>query len=365
MTTSDHHRPFRQTADTVLRVELDSALPRVRFAPVDTMVILQNLARHVRQSPKPTGIDTLTLPGLLRLYVAPNVAVEVDEKLEGYFEREGLDPRRGEIAWRALARRIRVVDPGNVYSDDSRVSAVCVRDPDDAPTAALAVLLGVQALSKDGALVDAGLAAGDTWLEFVFAAGYAVKGEAIDIGVAAGVTVSAATIKGTYNAVRSLASSRNGQLVLTGIGLTLVLLAIGGMILCAIHEPAREKLRAAAKDGAHALITGGKWTLGGYAHVTVDKLNGYTRLRAGAVSSATAQDHVALAARILAGASQPITTGQLVRRIWGYQRVPRKRLEFLQSELQRQPAFVEVTPGSWQLGRSLEATHVRNTWAAS
>jgi hypothetical protein len=44
----------------------------VRFAPVDTMVILQNLARHVRQSPKPTGIDTLTLPGLLRLYAAPN-----------------------------------------------------------------------------------------------------------------------------------------------------------------------------------------------------------------------------------------------------------------------------------------------------
>ena len=113
------------------------------------------------------------------------------------------------------------------------------------------------------------------------------------------------------------------------------------------------------------MITGGKWTLGSYVNVTVDKLNGYTRLRAGAVSSATAQDHMALAARILAGASQPITTGQLVRRIWGYKRVPRKRLEFLQSELLGQPAFVEVTPGSWQLGRSLEATHVRTTWAAS
>src|SRR5258708_9823113 len=249
MTTSDHDRPLRRTADAVPRVELDSALPRVRFAPVDTMVILQNLARHVRQSPKPTGIDTLTLPGLLRLYIAPHVAVEVDEKLAEHFEREGLDPSRGELAWRALAPRMRVVDLATLYSGDARVASVWVRDPDDAPTAALAVLLGVQALSKDGAWVDAGLAAGDAWLEFVFAAGYAVKGEAVDSGVAAGVTVSAATVKGAYKAVRSLASSRNGQLLLVGMGLFLLLLAIGGSILYAIHEPSREKLRAAAKDG--------------------------------------------------------------------------------------------------------------------
>jgi predicted nucleic acid-binding protein len=60
---------------------------------------------------------------------------------------------------------------------DPRIAAVLERDPDDAPTATLAILLGVQVLSEDTDLLDSGLASGRPWLEVVVASDHVTVGD--------------------------------------------------------------------------------------------------------------------------------------------------------------------------------------------
>ncbi len=170
-------------------------MPRIRPGPVDTNVLLKNIARDVRQWPNPTGMRLLGGSGALRLYAGAHVADEVEERLDSWMQDRGRDPVLGRLIWRKHYLPILlVVNTGTLGTDDPRVQAVLSRHPADAPTAALACVLGVRALSEDRDLVDYGLACGRPWREVIFAAGHVSFGETADFGVALGVSIGTQTV---------------------------------------------------------------------------------------------------------------------------------------------------------------------------
>jgi len=56
------------------------------------------------------------------------------------------------------------------------------------------------------------------------------------------------------------------------------------------------------------------------------------------------------AARILSAEAGPLSTKQLARQLWNYQRVPAAVAAHLRERLKAYPAFVEVAADEWELG---------------
>src|SRR5262249_6124601 len=79
------------------------------------------------------------------------------------------------------------MDASQLSALDPRIAAEVERDPGDAPTAALAILLGVMVLSEDADLLDPGLASGRPWLEVV------VASKNVSIGNTANFTLALTT----------------------------------------------------------------------------------------------------------------------------------------------------------------------------
>ncbi len=75
-------------------------LPRTRAVPVDTNVLLNNIARDVHQWPHPTGLRLLGGSEALRLYACAHVVDEVEEKLDSWMQDRGRDPVLARLIWR-------------------------------------------------------------------------------------------------------------------------------------------------------------------------------------------------------------------------------------------------------------------------
>jgi predicted nucleic acid-binding protein len=140
---------------TLAPAEIRNLLPTPVLIPVDSNMLLKNIARDVREAPKRTHIRVLAELGVLRLFAGYHVYDEMNEHLSEFMVGQGLDPSVAESIWlKDFLPCVRFVDTTQFPLTDPRVLAVRDRDADDAPTAILACLLGSNALSEDQDLVD-------------------------------------------------------------------------------------------------------------------------------------------------------------------------------------------------------------------
>jgi predicted nucleic acid-binding protein len=143
---------------------------------IDANMLRSEILRVVRADGSPTRLITASSVGAIRLYCARHVVEEVDEHLTEWSQAKRLDPLAAATAWETTHRRLLVCvddDPSTVFVGDEawrlEVLQTCedrrFGDPDDVPTARLALALGAPVLSKDGALLRA-----------VYGHGYDTKG---------------------------------------------------------------------------------------------------------------------------------------------------------------------------------------------
>ena len=136
-------------------------LPEVFPAVVDANALRDDLLR-VADGRGRTLMLNAANSGVLRLFCASHVLEEVDEHLEGWSAQRGLDPLLVRATWKSdlapLLRCVDVPDGLTTLVEQQRLdylglppetSKYC--DPDDVPTAALALLINAPLLSKDRA----------------------------------------------------------------------------------------------------------------------------------------------------------------------------------------------------------------------
>lgn len=326
-------------------------LPAIRWEIVDTNVLLKNIKKDVELSPSATAMGRLRTAGALRLFAPYHVELEMEEHLDRWMTDRGVDPTLARRIWEQDYKpAIRFVEIGSFAPNDSRLVALRARDPDDAPTAALALLLGRKALSEDRDLLDYGLASGRPWLQTVLATGHVALGETVQFGVAGAVAVTGQGLTDLVAGARALWATRDGRRLLLVVGLVALGTAALAVALRNRHEPSRRWIDETARAVAGTFRDGGRGAIGGYVTVERNRQTGEATLRAGVVASA-GSSALQRAARILAASASPLPSNELARGVWSYQRAPRAKTEDIRAQLATLPAFIPVEPDAWQLGR--------------
>jgi predicted nucleic acid-binding protein len=131
-------------------------IPLVFPIVVDANVIRGEIIRMARTGTR-TILASAASYGVLRLYCARHVVQEIDKHCDEWADQAGLDPQLVRTVWReTYMRLLRWVDlpPVQLYSQQeiSRLRVLAHKatgDPDDVPTALLALLLDAPLLSKD------------------------------------------------------------------------------------------------------------------------------------------------------------------------------------------------------------------------
>lgn len=134
-----------------------TVLPFVFPVVVDANVLRDELLRMARTGQR-TILANAVNSGVLRLFCAAHVVDEVDEHLSEWAKKKGLDPAEVQWVWETtylpLLRCVDVPDGLTAPAETERLAVLGdvlsqYSDPDDIPTATLAVLLGAPLLSKD------------------------------------------------------------------------------------------------------------------------------------------------------------------------------------------------------------------------
>jgi predicted nucleic acid-binding protein len=156
----DTHR--RRSGMAVAMADEHGAFGSAGMSPVFPVVIDANalrdeLLRIVRTGQR-TILWTAANSGVLRLYCAWHVVDEVNEHLVDWARRKRLDPAAVWTVWRTiyqpLLRVVDVFDDLTTPAEGARLATLADStapdgDPDDVPTATLALLLGAPLLSQD------------------------------------------------------------------------------------------------------------------------------------------------------------------------------------------------------------------------
>lgn len=117
---------------------------------------------------KPNLLARAASAGLITWYVAEHVAGEVDEHLDEWAHGAGIDSAVAWSSWNDLYRPLLRLVPGDLtelaftVDEQQRLSELTVRDPDDLPTARLAMAIGARLVTRDGALLEATYGSGRT-----------------------------------------------------------------------------------------------------------------------------------------------------------------------------------------------------------
>jgi predicted nucleic acid-binding protein len=119
----------------------------VRVLLVDTNVLHSDVLRRVRLRQGSFGRMLLGLRTSGVSIIGPrHVVDEMDRKIRGFAQKASLDTDAAEEVWRTEYRpQLKVVDAADLVDSVAtrpHVAATLAHDPDDAPMAALAVLLG-------------------------------------------------------------------------------------------------------------------------------------------------------------------------------------------------------------------------------
>jgi hypothetical protein len=221
------HRPLQAAHRPATRELVIDYLPRTRFAVVDANVLLKNISRDARQWPDTSLMLSLAQRGWYRVFAAEHVYGEVEDHLDCVIADSGRDVALARKIWtEQYLPRVRFVsiDPVGLSRFDARIAAVQHRDPDDAPTAALAILLGTRGLSEDLDLLDPGLATGRPWLQLVAASKDVTFGETANFGVVLTTTLSANSFGTLGQHLKPLTTTTPGR----------VSMLLGLLVICAI-----------------------------------------------------------------------------------------------------------------------------------
>src|SRR5205823_3059026 len=108
------------------------------------------------------------------------------------------------------------------------------------------------------------LATGQPWLEVIFAVGYVSQGEAVDLGLAVSVSISAQTAIHMARAARSLVSTPSGKRIALTAGLAMGSLLLLGVLICIFDEDKRQWLTERARTIGAGLASFGRVSLEAY-----------------------------------------------------------------------------------------------------
>jgi predicted nucleic acid-binding protein len=182
MTAAQTEPPVRPSANVAVRVMVDSAhrqnaalpvnvpdksglfppafLPETFPAVVDANALRDDLLRVAAGRGRTLMLKAAN-SGILRLFCAPHVLDEVDEHLVEWSAHKRLDPAVVRAAWESdlapLLRCVDVPDGLTTAAEQKRLDYLGLPpetkycDPDDVPTATLALLINAPLLSKDRA----------------------------------------------------------------------------------------------------------------------------------------------------------------------------------------------------------------------
>ena len=345
------HRPL-QTSHAATREGLADYLPRTKFAVVDANVLLKNISRDVLHWPGTSLMSSLASGGMYRLFAAEHVYGDVEDHLERVVAHSGLDVALGRKIWaEQYLPRIRFVsaDAVELSRFDARIAAVLDRDPEDGPTAALAILLGTRVLSEDSDLLDPGLATGRPWLQLVTASRDVTAGESANFALVLTTSVSVNSVGALGKGLARLTSTTAGRV---SILLCLAVICVVAVAL-ARSEPARRRTKAALDSMWERSAPVIHVALSAYAQAIQNRSEGQALLTRAALSVPEELQELAIAARLLALSATPMCSREIARRMWGYERVPQRVLDHVDAVLRCSDVFVQTPGFGWQLGRSL------------
>jgi predicted nucleic acid-binding protein len=122
---------------------------------VDANVICKDVVYACKNAPGMTTLVNAANAGFLRLFCASHVVDEVAEHFEDWSSQFGVEARDFEATWRTqylpLLHLVAIVPAELLTTDESlRIDALARKDPDDVPSATLALLIEGFYLSEDG-----------------------------------------------------------------------------------------------------------------------------------------------------------------------------------------------------------------------
>lgn len=221
---------------------------QVRAAVADANVLDGHLIGCVRGATW-TPLFKAADGGLLRLYVARQVADEVSEHLEEIALERRCDPRLAADWWRRARPLLRIVEVPT--TDDSHYEALRVIDSDDVPTAVLSRIVGTRL----------------TWSydKVVRRTGFAVPYDGrvvraitnvvtLDVSGHVWLSLASAVVESAFPAAVRVAR-RSGQIGVV-VGTAAALVAVGVGIGVARAPAARASLRGRAASVGSAAATG-------------------------------------------------------------------------------------------------------------
>ena len=328
-------RPLRSVGPAGLAVHVGEPIPAI----LDTNVILRDMAHRVRKG-KPTFLWLAGRAGTIRLFASEHVCDEIDEHLVAFAKKRNLSASVLASLWQDhYAPHIRFVDAGQLKVDDPRVSAVALSDPDDVPTAVLALMLAPSLVLSDDRkdLVAPGIAAPD-WFGAVRFGMVVVRGDALMTGV---------WVFGVLGVEGVRAAARLGsRLVRSPLGFFGFLLAAALLTRTLRSRSLSEETMKQFKEVAGRALLGG-------LRVMAEREQGIRDLDQVAVGPPDERGLVRSVCRELGLARVPLSRTKLVEALRLYGFGSRTLLTEVRELLESNPAFVEVSPRRWQLGRGL------------
>jgi predicted nucleic acid-binding protein len=135
----------------------EAGLPTVFPMVIDANALRDELLRTTRKNQR-TILCNAANSGVLRLFCAAHVVEEVHKHAAEWATTQGLDPAAVQAVWETsylpLLRCVAIPEPLTTARENERLAVLAdptsrYGDPDDVPTATLALLLGAPLLSKD------------------------------------------------------------------------------------------------------------------------------------------------------------------------------------------------------------------------
>jgi hypothetical protein len=310
---------------------------------VDADVLIRNVEYAIRHG-KPGALfanasSRYSLTTSVVLFATPRVGGETIRHLPDVAKRTGIALADVRRAWNELfVPHVRFVPLRDDAVEDPRVAAVRGLHANDAPTAALTVLLARAVLATDNRKHFRPFDLPDTKTDSV----------AIDVAQVGefGTTMTAGMLLPTVTGLGVYEGSKKVISLLGEEGAALVgLVALGGVMLSWNSERSK---------GVRSALANAARELGPPIGAAFDKgISAGERVAAFAVDRLEEPDALAVIARRLAVGQTMMTTTEIVRelRTRGYSFGDGTRLEAeTRAWLEREPCFYEAFRGTWTLG---------------
>jgi hypothetical protein len=313
---------------------------------VDTKAAINSACYRVRTG-QPGRLERaigLRHLGLVPLLASRHVLGEVDKHLAARALDEGLDPGAVARVWdERLRPHICVVDLAIRDHLDPRLHGVLGDDPDDLPTAALALLVApAVVLSDDPDLVDNGFAGQAWWTQAAGDVLIVAEADGQLVGVFAGMGLT--TVGAGYGVAAVVRGARRVPLVAAGVAVAVL---VGGYLLVRCYPPGRA--RNALKEFGVAAAT--RWQ-----EVTASQQAAAARLPWVELPAGRAPTLKERCARILARVAGTLYAAELHEQLHSDMADAAPSVATVHKTLADHPAFGQVGQGRWQLGEPASAS---------